>query len=219
MRRVWIGFALVWFSAALFAQQAQKPADRKPPATGTPAPASEDHGDGSKASAHTDLSAPRSDDGDQAAPIGDMGESSSKDTKLDLAPPANDEKAHPESATAVAEAEAASRGGGGEDVAEFHPWDPHKAAKDVEVGDYYFKRKNYRGAESRYREALFYKENDAIATLRLAECLEKLDNMDEAAEQYNAYLKIMPHGPQSEEARQGLERTHQRPGEATSAAK
>ena len=42
-------------------------------------------------------------------------------------------------------------------MSEFHPWNPHKAAKDIEVGDYYFKRKNYRAAEDRYREALFYK--------------------------------------------------------------
>jgi Flp pilus assembly protein TadD len=217
MRMAWVGSVLLWISSALLAQQGQNPADQKPPATGVGAPTSADHRDSSQASGHPDLTAPRSDDGDQAATIGDIGESSSKDTKIDLSPPANDEKTHPESATAVAEAEAASRGG--EDIAEFHAWDPHKAAKDVEVGDYYFKRKNYRGAESRYREALFYKENDAIATLRLAECLEKLDNMDEAAEQYSAYLKIMPHGPQSDEAQQGLERTRQHPADAASAAK
>ena len=44
---------------------------------------------------------------------------------------------------------------GNGDVSEFHPWNPHKAAKDIEVGDYYFKeRKNYRAAADRYREAL-----------------------------------------------------------------
>ena len=47
-------------------------------------------------------------------------------------------------------------------ITELHSWDPHKAAKNVEVGDFYFKRKNYRAAEDRYREALRYKDNDAI---------------------------------------------------------
>jgi Tfp pilus assembly protein PilF len=86
-------------------------------------------------------------------------------------------------------------------VSEFHPWNPHKSAKDVEVGDFYFKRKNYRAAEDRYREALFYKENDATATFRLAVCLEKLNQPDEASKEYETYLKILPHGEEAERQR------------------
>jgi tetratricopeptide (TPR) repeat protein len=91
-------------------------------------------------------------------------------------------------------------------VSEFHPWNPHKAAKDVEVGDFYFKRKNYRAAEDRYREALFYKDNDAIATFRLAVCLEKMDQPDEALKEFESYLKILPHGPQAQDARKAIDR-------------
>jgi len=87
-----------------------------------------------------------------------------------------------------------------------HAWDPHQAAKDVEVGDFYFRRKNYRAAESRYREALLYKDNDAIATYRLAVCLEKLERPDEAREEYESYLKILPGGHDAEHARKALER-------------
>ena len=99
------------------------------------------------------------------------GESSSKDTKIDLSPPADDDKAHPQSDEVVKDATGDTANPG---VGEFHPWNPHKAAKDIEVGDFYFKRKNYRAAEDRYREALYYKENDAIATYRLAVCMEKI---------------------------------------------
>jgi len=95
---------------------------------------------------------------------------------------------------------------GSGDVNEMHPWDPHKAAKDVEVGDYYFKRKNYVGAESRYREALYYKDNDAIATYRLAICLEKMGRPDEAIAEFESYLRILPHGPQAEDARKAIDR-------------
>ena len=112
----------------------------------------------------------------------------------------------------------AQRGSGNPDVGEFHPWNPHKAAKDVEVGDYYFKRKNYRGAESRYREALFYKDNDAIATFRLAVCLEKMDQPDDARKEYESYLKILPHGPQAEEARKAITRLKGR-GESAKAVR
>jgi len=86
------------------------------------------------------------------------------------------------------------------------PWNPHKAAKDVEVGDFYFKRKNYRAAEDRYREALLYKDNDAMATFRLAICLEKMDQPDQALKEFESYVKILPHGPQAEDARKAIER-------------
>jgi len=94
----------------------------------------------------------------------------------------------------------------GTDVKEFHPWDPHKAAKDIEVGDFYFKRQNYRAAEDRYREALIYKENDAAATIRLARSLEKLNRPDEARQAYESFLKILPYGREAQEAQKAIER-------------
>ena len=185
----------------------QSPSDSSKPSSSPSSGATQSNE--TKAKPHGDV-APRSDDAQRESDAVQMGESSSSnETKINLDAPADDDRAHPDSANSVAEAEAAAHGG--ESVGEFHPWDPHKAAKDVEVGDFYFKRGNYRGAESRYREALFYKDNDAIATLRLAECLEKLGQNEEAAERYQGYLKIMPHGPQSEEARQGLARVQQPP--------
>jgi tetratricopeptide (TPR) repeat protein len=132
-----------------------------------------------------------------------VGESSSKDTLIDLSPPVNDDKVHPESSAAVADAEGATSSGG---ITELRSWDPHRAAKSVEVGDFYFKRKNYRAAEDRYREALRYKYNDAVATIRLAVCLEKLGILDEARAEYESYLKILPRGPQAAEAEKAIER-------------
>lgn len=131
------------------------------------------------------------------------GQSSSKDTLIDLSPPPGDDKAHPESSDLLVD-ETATPGNG--DVAEFHPWNPHKAAKDIEVANFYFKNKNYRAAESRYREALYYKQNDAEATYHLAVCLEKLDQPDDARTEYESYLKILPHGPQAEQAQKAIER-------------
>ena len=133
-----------------------------------------------------------------------VGESSSKDTQLDLSPPADDAKVHPQSSAAVAAAEAEALSPGG--ITELHSWDPHKAAKSIEVGDFYFRRKNYHAAEDRYREALRYKDNDAIATIRLAVCLEKLGIWDDARAEYESYLKILPHGPQAAEAQKAIDR-------------
>jgi len=132
----------------------------------------------------------------------EAGESSSRDTRIDLSPPKDDAKNHPDSGAAVSDAEAEMS----PDVQEFHPWDPHKAMKDIEVGDYYFKRKNYRAALDRYREALVWKPNDAIANFRMAQCFEKLDQPEEARTHYEEYLKILPHGPLAVEAQKGLEK-------------
>jgi tetratricopeptide (TPR) repeat protein len=132
----------------------------------------------------------------------ELGESSSKDTQEDVDAPENDARAHPKSAEAVADAAAT---GSTNSVGEFHPWNPHKAAKDVEVGDYYFKRKNYKAAEDRYREALFYKENDAEATFHLAVCLQKMERPREALEQYQGYLKILPSGPHARAAQDAID--------------
>ncbi|MFZ0277125.1 MAG: hypothetical protein WA254_00660 [Candidatus Sulfotelmatobacter sp.] len=150
------------------------------------------------------MAPPRS-DSVQADDLGTgVGESSSKDTQVDLSPPGDDAKAHPQSSAVLAEAEAATSGAGG--ITELHIWDPHKAAKDIEVGDFYFKRQNYRAAEDRYREALRYKDNDAVATIGLAVCLEKLRIWDDARAEYESYLKILPHGPQASEAQKALNR-------------
>ena len=139
-------------------------------------------------------------------------ESSSKDTRIDLSPPKDDQKNHPMSGAAVSDAEEAAS-----DVQEFRPWDPHKAAKDVEVGDFYFKRKNYRAALERYKEALVYKPNDAIANFRLAECQEKVGNPGEAVTHYGEYLKILPHGPFAADAQKALERLKASGGKESSA--
>src|SRR6266550_6622428 len=131
---------------------------------------------------------PQQDQSESSARASEM--SSSKDTRIDLSPPANDQKNHPMSGAAVSDAEDAAS-----DVQELHPWDPHKAAKDIEVGDFYFKRKNYKAAIERYKHALIYKQDDAIATYRLAESLDKTGNPTQAVTYYRGYLKILPHGP------------------------
>jgi tetratricopeptide (TPR) repeat protein len=136
-------------------------------------------------------------------------QSSSKQDPPDLTPPQNDAKDHPDSNSALHEAEDAAGLYEGDEIGgveEFRVWNPHKAEKDVEVGDFYFKRKNYRAALDRYREALYYKYDDAVAMFRLGVCQEKVGEGEEARKAYQSYLKILPQGPFAAEARHGLER-------------
>ena len=140
-----------------------------------------------------DRSAPPPKDNRKAPPRSDQlapDESSSKQTQIDVSPPSSDAK------------KSVTHG----EVDEFHPWDPHRATKCVEVGDFYYKQGNYRAAISRYQEALEWKPRDAEATYKLGEAEEKSADFKGAMENYQAYLKILPTGPYAEKARKGIDR-------------
>jgi tetratricopeptide (TPR) repeat protein len=194
-----LGSAAVWAqSSPGTSNSAPSKQDSGSSSTSSPSSPSSSPSD-SKPARRPNLDAPRSDR--VRADSLEEGESSSKDSQIDLSPPPDDSDAHPKSS--LTDAAGSSANG---DVGEFHPWDPHKAAKNIEVGDFYFKRKNYRAAEDRYREALVYKNNDAMATFRLAVCLEKMDQLSEAQKEYENYLKILPYGPQAADAKKAIDR-------------
>jgi tetratricopeptide (TPR) repeat protein len=138
----------------------------------------------------------------RSAPATDAGESSSRDTRVDISPPKDDAKNHPNSGVVETNPEDEPEG----DVQEMHPWNPYRAMKDDEVGDYYFKRKSYKAALARYQDALIWKEKDAVANFRMAQCYEKLDQPDQAIPHYEEYLKILPDGPYAKEARKALQK-------------
>ena len=167
------------------------PESPRPPAGQRPAPPPSEPGPYGSAGPSTASEPPRA-----APPPDGSGSSTSKDDRIDISPPANDAKTHPNAGLDNA------------DVGEFHPFDPHRAAKDVEVGDFYYKQHNYRAAISRYREALLYKPNDAVATFNLADALEKAGDLPEAIQNYQSYLKILPYGPKSKDAHKALQRLH-----------
>lgn len=148
-------------------------------AVGQSVPA-KDQGQGQSAGPQASQAPPRSEP--NPAPRG-PGDSSSRDSNEIVAPEERDDS-----------------------VTELRSWDPHKAQKDVEIGNFYFKRQNYRAALSRYCEALTYKPNDAIATFRIAEALEKSGDLAGARAYYEAYLKILPAGPFAGQSKKALDR-------------
>lgn len=120
-----------------------------------------------------------------------QGESSSRDSQADF-------NAAPRAAEPAPAAPA--------DDGAFLPYDPHRAAKDVEVGHYYLRQKNYRAALDRFNDALLYKPNDVEATFGLAVTQEKLDLLSQAYQNYRAYLKIMDSGPHAKECQEAIKR-------------
>jgi tetratricopeptide (TPR) repeat protein len=139
---------------------------------------------------------PKKDDSKEAAPK----DSSSKDSQINLGGPTR------------------SAGGGSSDVHEMYPYDPHKAAKDIEVGEFYLKRKNYHVAMDRFNEALLYKPNDAQAIFRLAQTQEKLGLNTQAVQNYSNYIKVFPEGPFVKEAQEAIKRIGPQPGTSSQGA-
>jgi len=58
--------------------------------------------------------------------------------------------------------------------------DPQKAKEHVEIGDFYYKRKNYTAAAERYREAIQFNPKWAKAYEKLVGVLEKQNAFEEA---------------------------------------
>ncbi len=72
------------------------------------------------------------------------------------------------------------------------PFDPFLAEKNIEIGEYYLKKKNYDAAIDRFKEAIRYKSNFARPHRLLGETYEKKGDKAEAVNYYQKYLEILP---------------------------
>jgi tetratricopeptide (TPR) repeat protein len=88
-----------------------------------------------------------------------------------------------------------------------------QAAHDVDVGDYYFELKNYHAALLRYKGALEEKPGDIAICVRLGRAFEKLNQLPQAIEQYQAAQKLTGPEKWSEEAKSALLRLQPPPGQ------
>lgn len=78
---------------------------------------------------------------------------------------------------------------------------PPSARQSVEIGDFYFHRKDYRGALSRYEEAAKDDPYYAPAYLGLGKVYEKMGKKREALIAYRKYLDALPSQKQADEAK------------------
>ena len=78
-----------------------------------------------------------------------------------------------------------------------YSFNPLQAEKEVKTGDFYFKKKNYKAAASRYEEATKWNPGWAEAFFRLGEAREKLNDQKAAREAYAKYLELAPDGKEA----------------------
>jgi len=85
-----------------------------------------------------------------------------------------------------------------------YAFNPLQAQHDLQIGNYYFKKGNYKAAMSRYREATRWNPGYAEAYLRLGESEEKLHDKSAAHDAYAKYLELSPDGKEAESVKKKL---------------
>jgi len=89
-----------------------------------------------------------------------------------------------------------------------YEFNPLQATKEVQIGNFYFKKGSYRAAALRFREATQWNPGDSDAWLRLAEASEKLKDAKAAREAYAKYLEVAPDARNAAEVRKKLGKKH-----------
>jgi Flp pilus assembly protein TadD len=87
-----------------------------------------------------------------------------------------------------------------------YKFNPVQADREVRVGEFYFKKGDFKAAALRFREATRWNDGNATAWLLLGETLEKNHSPKEAREAYSKYLSLSPDAKNSGEVKKRMER-------------
>jgi tetratricopeptide (TPR) repeat protein len=87
-------------------------------------------------------------------------------------------------------------------------WDPLRAEKDLEVGQYYMKKGDVDAAIDRFQDATTAKPGYAIPFRFLAEAQEKKGLKKQAIKSYQRYLDLYPHAEDGRKVRKKIEKLY-----------
>ena len=85
-----------------------------------------------------------------------------------------------------------------------YSFNPLEAERNLKIGNYYFKRGNFKGALGRFKEASLWNPTYAVAFLRMGDAEEKMKDRDAARQAYQKFLELEPDGKQAEAVRKKL---------------
>jgi tetratricopeptide (TPR) repeat protein len=85
-------------------------------------------------------------------------------------------------------------------------WDPLRAEKDLEVGQYYLKKGDVDAAIDRFEDAAASKPGFAIPYRYLGEAHEKKGQKREAIKSYTRYLDLYPHAEDAAKVRKKIDK-------------
>jgi tetratricopeptide (TPR) repeat protein len=87
-------------------------------------------------------------------------------------------------------------------------WDPLRAEKDLEVGQYYMKKGDVDAAIDRFQDATVAKPGYAIPFRFLGEAQEKKGLKKQAIKSYQRYLDLYPHAEDGDKVRKKIEKLY-----------
>jgi tetratricopeptide (TPR) repeat protein len=87
-------------------------------------------------------------------------------------------------------------------------WDPLRAEKDLEVGQYYMKKGDLDAAIDRFQDATVAKPGYAIPFRYLAEAQEKKGLKKQAIKSYQRYLDLYPHAEDGDKVRKKIDKLY-----------
>jgi tetratricopeptide (TPR) repeat protein len=85
-------------------------------------------------------------------------------------------------------------------------WDPLRAEKDLEVGQYYMRKGDVDAAIDRFQDAITAKPGFAIPFRYLGEAQEKKKLREQAIRSYSRYLELVPHADDAGKVRKRIEK-------------
>lgn len=88
-------------------------------------------------------------------------------------------------------------------------WDPLRAEKDLEVGQYYMRKGDVDAAIDRFQDATLAKPGYAIPFRYLGEAQEKKGLKKQAIKSYQRYLDLYPHAEDAAKVRKKIDKLSQ----------
>ena len=85
-------------------------------------------------------------------------------------------------------------------------WDPRRAEKDLEVGQYYMKRGDVDAAIDRFEDAILAKPGYALPYRYLGDAQEKQGHKQQAIKSYTKYLDLYPHAEDAAKIHKRIEK-------------
>ena len=85
-----------------------------------------------------------------------------------------------------------------------YSFNPLQSKKNVTVGEFYFKKGDFRAAAMRFREATKWNDGNAEAWLRLGDAEERMKDAKAAHEAWSKYLQLAPEAKNAAEVRKKL---------------
>jgi tetratricopeptide (TPR) repeat protein len=95
-----------------------------------------------------------------------------------------------------------------ESAADQPTWDPQRAEKDIEVGQYYMRKGDVDAAIDRFQDATVAKPGYAVPFKYLGEAQEKKGLKKPAIKSYQRYLDLYPKAEDAEKIRKKIEKLY-----------